>query len=83
MAYWLFKSELNTWSWSDQIAVGSKGTEWDGVRNYQARNNMDKMKINDLGFFYHSVKERISWILLGLLLKPTTIQQPMIVLGDV
>ena len=58
MAYWLFKSEPNTWSWNDQIAAGSKGTEWDGVRNYQARNNMDKMKIADLGFFYHSVKER-------------------------
>ena len=41
MAYWLFKSEPNTWSWNDQIAAGSKGTEWDGVRNYQARNNMD------------------------------------------
>ena len=48
MAYWLFKSEPNTWSWSEQIAVGSEGTRWDGVRNYQARNNMDKMKINDL-----------------------------------
>ena len=58
MAYWLFKSEPNTWSWCDQINVGSVGTEWDGVRNYQARNNMDKMMVNDLGFFYHSVKER-------------------------
>ena len=58
MAYWLFKSEPNTWSWNDQIKVGPSGTEWDGVRNYQARNNMDKMKVDDLRFFYHSVKER-------------------------
>jgi predicted RNA-binding protein with PUA-like domain len=58
MAYWLFKSEPSTWSWDDQIKAGDKGTQWDGVRNYQARNNMDAMKIGDLGFFYHSVKER-------------------------
>lgn len=58
MAYWLFKSEPNTWSWEDQVAAGAKGTEWDGIRNYQARNNMREMKIGDLGFFYHSVKEK-------------------------
>ena len=58
MAYWLFKSEPSTWSWDDQIKAGDKGTQWDGVRNYQARNNMDAMKIGDLGFFYHSVKEK-------------------------
>ncbi|MDG2187174.1 MAG: EVE domain-containing protein [Hyphomicrobiales bacterium] len=58
MAFWLFKSEPGTWSWQDQIHAGATGTEWDGVRNYQARNNMDKMKLGDLGFFYHSVKEK-------------------------
>ncbi|ODA67939.1 EVE domain protein [Methyloligella halotolerans] len=58
MAYWLFKSEPGTWSWDDQKAAGAKGTEWDGVRNYQARNFMRDMKVGDLGFFYHSVKEK-------------------------
>lgn len=59
MKYWLFKSEPNTWSWEDQLKEGKKGTTWDGVRNYQARNNMMQMKQGDLGFFYHSVKERL------------------------
>lgn len=58
MAYWLFKSEPNTWSWDDQVAAGAEGAEWDGVRNYQARNNMREMKVGDLGFFYHSVNEK-------------------------
>ncbi|MEM7546742.1 MAG: EVE domain-containing protein [Pseudomonadota bacterium] len=58
MAYWLFKSEPNTWSWDDQVAKGDEGEEWDGVRNYQARNNMRAMKVGDLGFFYHSMKEK-------------------------
>ena len=58
MAYWLFKSEPNTWSWDDQVAKGDVGEEWDGVRNYQARNNMREMKLGDLGFFYHSVNEK-------------------------
>ncbi|MGH1350313.1 MAG: EVE domain-containing protein [Methyloligellaceae bacterium] len=58
MAYWLFKSEPNTWSWEDQVKAGKKGTEWDGVRNYQARNFMREMKSGDLGFFYHSVNEK-------------------------
>jgi len=52
------KSEPSTWSWEQQIKVGSKGEGWDGVRNYQASNNMKKMKKGDLCFFYHSVKER-------------------------
>ena len=56
MAYWLFKSEPGTWSWEDQVNKGIVGEGWDGVRNYQANNNMKKMKIGDLGFFYHSVK---------------------------
>jgi len=57
MAYWLFKSEPHTWSWEMQKEKGDKGQEWDGVRNYQARNNMRAMKVGDLGFFYHSGKE--------------------------
>ena len=58
MAYWLFKSEPNTWSWEQQLAKGEAGEEWDGVRNYQARNNMQKMELGDKGFFYHSVNEK-------------------------
>ncbi len=58
MRYWLFKSEPSTWSWDDQIAKGDEGEEWDGVRNYQARNFMREMKLGDLGFFYHSQKEK-------------------------
>ncbi len=58
MAYWLFKSEPNTWGWQDQLAKGDAGEEWDGVRNYQARNFMREMKIGDRGFFYHSLKEK-------------------------
>ena len=58
MAYWLFKSEPNTWSFDDQLAKGDEGEGWDGVRNYQAGNNMKTMEIGDLGFFYHSVIEK-------------------------
>ena len=54
MAYWLFKSEPDKWSWDHQKVEGDAGAEWDGIRNYQARNNMRAMKIGDLGFFYHS-----------------------------
>ena len=54
MKYWLLKSEPNVWSFSQQKKSGKKGAAWDGVRNYQARNNLKKMKINDLCFFYHS-----------------------------
>ncbi|URQ74953.1 MAG: EVE domain-containing protein [Candidatus Ochrobactrum gambitense] len=54
MAYWLFKSEPFKWSWEMQKARGEKGEQWDGVRNYLARNNMRAMKIGDKGFFYHS-----------------------------
>ena len=56
MKYWLLKSEPNTWSWEDQIKEGA--SMWDGVRNYQARNNLKKMKKGDLCFFYHSVTEK-------------------------
>ena len=54
MAYWLFKSEPDAWSWEQQKARGEAGEEWDGIRNYQARNNMRTMKLGDKGFFYHS-----------------------------
>ena len=54
MAHWLFKSEPEKWSWEMQKAAGKKGQQWDGVRNYQARNNMRAMQIGDQGFFYHS-----------------------------
>lgn len=53
-SYWLFKSEPDTFSWDMLVAKGDKGEPWEGVRNYQARNNMRAMKIGDLGFFYHS-----------------------------
>ena len=58
MAYWLLKSEPGTWSWDDQFKKGDEGEGWDGVRNYQASNNMKKMEIGDLAFFYHSVNEK-------------------------
>ena len=54
MTYWLFKSEPDVWGWNHQVAKGSDGEEWHGVRNYQARNNMRAMKIADQGLFYHS-----------------------------
>jgi predicted RNA-binding protein with PUA-like domain len=58
MAYWLLKSEPHTWSWDQQKKEGRKGTEWDGVRNFQARNNMRAMRRGDLAFFYHSGEEK-------------------------
>ena len=56
MKYWLLKSEPDVWSWDNQVKEGA--SMWDGVRNYQARNNLKEMKKNDLCFFYHSVTER-------------------------
>ena len=56
MQHWLLKSEPNAWSWDQQVKAGP--SMWDGVRNYQARNNLKKMKKNDLCFFYHSVSEK-------------------------
>ena len=56
MKYWLLKSEHDAWSWDNQVKEGA--SMWDGVRNYQARNNLKEMKKNDLCFFYHSVTER-------------------------
>ena len=55
--YWLLKSEPSTWSWEDQVKAGIE--MWDGVRNYQARNNLMNMKKKDLCFFYHSVSEKL------------------------
>lgn len=57
MAYWLIKSEPGAWSWDDQVKKGGP-QEWDGVRNYMARNHMRDMKIGDECFFYHSVHEK-------------------------
>ncbi len=57
-SHWLFKTEPGTWSWDDQVRRGDLGEGWDGVRNYQASNNMKAMKIGDWGFFYHSVNEK-------------------------
>ena len=54
MKYWLLKSEPDVWSIDQQIKAGSKGADWDGVRNYQAANNLKKMRKGDLCFFYHS-----------------------------
>ena len=54
MNYWLLKSEPNVWSIEQQLKVGAKGADWDGVRNYQAANNLKKMEKGDLCFFYHS-----------------------------
>ena len=55
--YWLLKSEPSTWSWDDQVKADVE--MWDGVRNYQARNNLMSMKKKDLCFFYHSVSEKL------------------------
>ena len=56
MKYWLLKSEPDAWSWDNQVKEGA--SMWEGVRNYQARNNLKEMKRNDLCFFYHSVTEK-------------------------
>jgi predicted RNA-binding protein with PUA-like domain len=56
LSYWLFKTEPETFSWDDLVKAGKTG--WDGVRNYQAANNMKAMKLGDRGFFYHSGEER-------------------------
>ncbi|MCC7320112.1 MAG: EVE domain-containing protein [Rubellimicrobium sp.] len=54
MAHWLFKSEPDVFSWDALVGRGAAGEEWDGVRNYQARNNMRTMQVGERGFFYHS-----------------------------
>ena len=54
MAYWLLKTEPETFSWDDQLKRGAKGEPWSGVRNHQAKNNLMKMKKGERAFFYHS-----------------------------
>lgn len=56
MKYWLIKSEPSSYSWQD--LEKEKVTKWDGVRNYQAQNNMKAMKVGDLALFYHSIKDK-------------------------
>ncbi len=58
MQYWLIKTEPEEWSWKDQIKCSKKGSVWDGVRNFQARNNLKAMNTDDLCFFYHTGKEK-------------------------
>tara|TARA_Y100000589_G_scaffold123486_1_gene117855 strand:- start:307 stop:792 length:486 start_codon:yes stop_codon:yes gene_type:complete len=58
MNYWLIKTEPGTWGWEDQLNAKDQTEHWDGVRNYQATNNMKAMQIGDRAFFYHSVKEK-------------------------
>lgn len=64
MAYWLFKSEPSTWSWDDQLAHCTNRELQDGVRNYQARNNVRLMQLDDQAFFYHSQSEKAVMALL-------------------
>ena len=58
MKFWLLKTAPDEWSWKDQVEKSKKGVTWDGVRNFQARNNLKEMNINDLCFFYHTGKEK-------------------------
>jgi predicted RNA-binding protein with PUA-like domain len=58
MAYWLFKTEPDAWSWDEQVKAGKGGSEWTGVRNFAARNHMRAMKKGDRGFFYHTGDEK-------------------------
>ena len=58
MAYWLIKSEAETWSWDDQVKSGAKGEPWTGVRNHIAKRNLREMKKGDRAFFYHTGEER-------------------------
>ena len=57
-SYWLLKTEPDEWSWQKQLKTGSKGAEWNGVRNFQAAKNLKNMKIGDRCFFYHTGKEK-------------------------
>ena len=58
MNYWLIKTEPEEWSWEDQVAQGKNGSDWDGVRNFQARNNLKRMSVGDQCFFYHTGNEK-------------------------
>ena len=57
-SYWLIKTEPDDWSWTKQVETGSKGAEWNGVRNFQAAKNLKKMKVGDNCFFYHTGKTK-------------------------
>ena len=57
-SYWLLKTEPEDWSWNRQVKLGKKGAEWNGVRNFQAANNLKNMKIGDKCFFYHTGKQK-------------------------
>jgi len=58
MAYWLMKSEPGSWSWTQQVKAGAKGEAWTGVRNFQAKSNLMKMRRGDRAFFYHSGEDK-------------------------
>ena len=58
MNYWLIKTEPEEWSWEDQVTQGKNGSDWDGVRNFQARNNLKRMSVGDQCFFYHTGNEK-------------------------
>ena len=58
MAYWLLKTEPDSYSWDDQVKKGAKGDAWTGVRNFRAREHLDAMKKGDLAFFYHTADEK-------------------------
>ena len=67
MKYWLLKTEPDEWSWKDQVKKNKKGAVWDGVRNFQARNNLKAMNINDLCFFYVFVALGLIFRLFGII----------------
>ncbi|MDE2579063.1 MAG: EVE domain-containing protein [Hyphomicrobiales bacterium] len=58
MAHWLMKSEPSSWSWTQMVEAGKKGTHWNGVRNHQAKQNLMAMKVGEQAFFYHSNEDR-------------------------
>ena len=58
MAYWLVKSEPDDWPWAEQVAKGREGAEWNGIRNFSARNHLRSMKKGEQAFFYHTGKEK-------------------------
>jgi predicted RNA-binding protein with PUA-like domain len=58
MAYWLLKTEPDSYSWDDQVKKGAKGDAWTGVRNFRARGHLTAMKKGDLAFFYHTGDEK-------------------------
>jgi predicted RNA-binding protein with PUA-like domain len=83
MRYWLLKSEPSTWSWDKQVAAGTKGTRWDGVRNHVAKNNLKAMRKGDLCFFYHSSEGKdivgITEVIREHYADPTAADEPWVV----